>query len=90
MENSDDRTREILDKYKKRIKEEFNETIDQNDQNSDSNKDDNIKTWEYKQFKSENLPTHFTLYEKACNFTETLIKLTPDKKYDKFLLGIIN
>jgi hypothetical protein len=76
MEETDEKTREILEKYKRRLKEEFNENIDQ----ANETVDENIKTWEYKQFKSEMLPTHFTLYEKACNISEKILKISPDKK----------
>jgi hypothetical protein len=79
MEDSDEKTREILEKYKRRIKEEFNETIEQNNFNSDNKADESTKTWEYKQFKNEMLPTHFTLYEKACNLSEKILKIKPDK-----------
>lgn len=35
---------------------------------------------EYKQFKQDYLPTHMTLYERACNFAEKIFPIKPDDK----------
>ena len=39
-----------------------------------------IRTREYTEFKQEYLPKHMSFYEKACNKSEQLFKITPDKK----------
>ncbi len=39
-----------------------------------------IRTREYNEFKQEYLPKHMSWYEKACNQSEKLFKITPDKK----------
>jgi len=66
--------RELTSKYKQRLSSEFNiaETPTQNVRH--------IFSREYKQFKEEYLPKRMDLYEKACNFSEKLLKMNPDKK----------
>jgi hypothetical protein len=39
-----------------------------------------ISSREYKQFKESYMPKHLSWYEKACNFSEKLLKIAPDKK----------
>ncbi len=39
-----------------------------------------IRTREYADFKKEYLPKHMSFYEKACNQTEKIFKIQPDKK----------
>jgi len=39
-----------------------------------------IRTIEYKEFKAQYMPRHMTWYEKACQFSEKIVKITPDKK----------
>ncbi|MBT3720166.1 hypothetical protein HN789_03515 [archaeon] len=48
------------------------------------NETQSVKTSEFTQFKDELIPTHFSLYEKACNFTGNLlaIKTDPKKRID--------
>jgi len=35
---------------------------------------------EYQQFKEEILPLHYSMYEKACNFFDKYVKISPDDK----------
>ncbi len=44
-----------------------------------------ISSREYTQFKEAYVPKPTTLYEKACNFSEKLVKIKPDKKKEKEL-----
>jgi len=39
-----------------------------------------ITSKDYESFKSEYLPKHLSFYEKACNFSESIFKIKPDKK----------
>jgi len=62
----------LLGKYKAKLKEQLEvspETI-------------TTPTWsrEYKQFKKEYIPKRLGFYEKACNFSEKLLKVAPGKK----------
>jgi len=70
----------IMQKYKKEISTELGERaqISQSPERQGA-----VRSREYSQFKSEYLPAHLSWYEKACNFTEALVKLTPDKKTEE-------
>ena len=39
-----------------------------------------ITTRDYDSFKSEYLPKHLSLYEKACNFSQKILGIKADKK----------
>lgn len=61
---------ELLEKYKTRLKGEFG---------SSSPASAKISTKEYSDFKKGLYPAHYSLYEKACNFADNLLKLSVDK-----------
>mgnify|MGYP003963092115 FL=1 len=63
---------QLLEKYKAKVKKEFGEGA--------SKPATQFTTKEYSEFKRELYPTRYSLYEKACNFSEKLLKLTADKK----------
>lgn len=44
-----------------------------------------VMSREYAQFKSEYMPAHLTIYEKACNIIEKFVKLTPSQKKKEIL-----
>ncbi len=73
--------KDLLVKYKERIEKELGGKV--------TKKEEKIATREYKQFKSEFMPTHFSLYEKLCNLSEQIIKIQPDKKKEKLLKDAI-
>ncbi len=64
-----DEYQELLAKYKAKIKEEFGE---------EAVNTPKISTQEYTQFKKELYPLHYSLYEKACNTSEKILKLQED------------
>jgi len=64
-----DEYQQLLEKYKSRIKEEFGEA---------PLREPKISTREYTEFKRELYPAHYSFYEKACNFSENLLKIKPD------------
>src|SRR3990167_7637957 len=66
-----DEYQQLLEKYKSRIKEEFGEA---------PLREPKISTREYTEFKRELYPAHYSFYEKACNFSENLLKIKPDPK----------
>ena len=39
-----------------------------------------VSSRQYKEFKSEYMPKHLSLYEKACRFAGNLLKVSPGKK----------
>jgi hypothetical protein len=41
---------------------------------------DSVKSEEYTQFREEFIPSHFSLYEKACNFSAKIISIKADPK----------
>jgi len=49
-----------------------------------------IRSRAYSEFKQEYLPKHMSLYEKACNQSEKMFKITPDPKKAKALQESIN
>lgn len=58
-------------KYKKKLFTEFG---------TDVQEIQPIKTSDYETFKRNFLPKNFSAYEKACNFSEKIIPIKPDKK----------
>jgi len=62
----------LLEKYKSKIKEEFGETTAKGPLK--------VSSKEYTEFKRELYPASYSSYEKACNFSEKLLKLTVDPK----------
>ena len=62
----------LLQKYKAKVKEEFGEEA--------AKAPPKVSSKEYSEFKEELYPTHYSLYEKACNFAEKTLKLEADKK----------
>lgn len=70
--------KELISKYKERLKAGLiapSEMIETKP----------ITTREYKEFKEEYLPTHMSIYEKLCNFSEKVLRLKPDEKRAKVL-----
>jgi Flp pilus assembly protein TadB len=59
---------ELLAKYKQKVQAEFGEAATQ--------QNPRVSSREYTDFKSELYPNHYSLYEKACNFSANLLKLS--------------
>ncbi|MBW3003083.1 hypothetical protein KY337_00845, partial [Candidatus Woesearchaeota archaeon] len=75
----------IARKYKDRIKTQF--SLPQAEVLQDIKP---VYSREYKQFKQDYLPTHLTLYERMCNFSEKILKMAPDEKKNAELQKYIN
>lgn len=67
----DEEYQNLLRKYKNKISKEFGEKAVQPTK---------ITSREYTEFKRELFPTHYSLYEKACNFSDNLLKMKADPK----------
>jgi hypothetical protein len=69
---------DIIQKYKKRLSEELGE----NKQGSANFEltSSKVTSREYEEFKQDILPPHFGWYEKACNWSEKIVKIKPDAK----------
>jgi hypothetical protein len=67
--------KDLVEKYKKKLEQEIGPTVNQ----PEDKEKERVVTREYIEFKKEYLPGHLTLYEKLCNLSEKLIKITPDK-----------
>ncbi|MFW6013786.1 MAG: hypothetical protein ACOCZQ_00215 [Nanoarchaeota archaeon] len=80
MDKVDEETRKILEKYKKKLAESFDEEL-KDDSGQFTEK--TITSREYKQFKESLKSPHFNFYEKACNICEGILKISPDKKSEK-------
>jgi Flp pilus assembly protein TadB len=63
---------QLLQKYKAKVQKEFGEGA--------VKVPSQVSSKEYSQFKEELYPTHYSLYEKVCNFAEKNLKLEADKK----------
>ena len=61
---------DLLDKYKRKIESEIG---------GEPKPNIGIVSREYSQFKKDMLPAQFGFYEKACNFSESLMKIAPKK-----------
>ena len=66
-----DEYQDLVQKYKERVRKEFGEPAKQQVK---------VTSREYSEFKRELYPTRYTLYEKACNASERLLKIKADKK----------
>lgn len=64
-----DEYEQLLEKYKQKVKEEFGEKATASPK---------ITSREYTEFKRELYPAHYSWYERACNFSEQILKLKPD------------
>jgi hypothetical protein len=64
---------ELLNKYKKRLGKELN-------LRPEAQIGQPVFSREYQQFKKEYLAKRLSWYEKACNLSEKILRLTPDKK----------
>jgi len=49
-----------------------------------------VKTDEFLTFRKEMLPTHFTFYEKICNFSAKILNITPDHKKEAELQNALD
>ena len=65
---------EIRAKLENKIKKDFNEDDDESLELKP------ITSREYDEFRESFMPSNLSLYEKACNFSEKVFKLTPDSK----------
>jgi len=82
MAKSPEELKDLSEKYKERIENELGGKIEK--------KEDITASKEYKEFKEEFMPSHLSLYEKMCNYSEQWVKITPDKKKEGLLQESIN
>lgn len=75
--NSPETYKEFEKKYKDRIKKEFEEYKKQSGVS--------IQSRQYQEFKKEWMPKKLTLYEKACNISENIFKISTDEKESKIM-----
>ncbi|PIN86584.1 hypothetical protein COV19_03635 [Candidatus Woesearchaeota archaeon CG10_big_fil_rev_8_21_14_0_10_44_13] len=64
---------DIMLKYKQKLDKEFKVSL------SEGSDIKQVTTKEYLEFKEEYMPGHMSFYEKACNFSEKVLKVQPDK-----------
>ncbi len=72
---------EILEKYKDKLKKELEGSSTKLGENPSTP----VTSREYHQFREEVMPRHMSFYEKMCNLTESIIKISPDKKREEEL-----
>src|SRR3989339_690161 len=71
MPPSKEELNELLKKYKSRLEKHFAASTEPGEP---------LKSFEYQEFRKENLPKHLTIYEKLCNISEHVLNLKPDAK----------
>jgi len=71
MPPSKEELNELLKKYKSRLEKELPASTEPGEP---------LKSFEYQEFRKENLPKHLTIYEKLCNISEHVLNLKPDAK----------
>ena len=69
--------RELLKKYEKRMNKEM--------VSPQISEPEDIISREYQQFKKENYPKQLSAYEKLCNISEKILKVSPDKKQEPLI-----
>src|SRR3989338_10080716 len=69
MVTNEEKYNELLKKFKEEVSKELH---------GDAPKP--AASREYHEFKKAMMPPHMTLYEKACNYSESLIKMKPGEK----------
>ncbi len=75
MEKTDSKNLKSFEsKYREKIKEEFD------NYKGKESPESSIQSRQYQEFKKQWMPKNFTLYEKACSFSENLLKIEPDPR----------
>ncbi|MBU0535722.1 MAG: hypothetical protein KKE20_02060 [Nanoarchaeota archaeon] len=64
---------DMMHRYKEQLGKEFRGTL-----TSDTNTA-SVRSLDYLEFKKEFMPKRLTIYEKLCNISEKLLKISPDK-----------
>lgn len=76
---NEDAYKKLMEKYKQKLNANFG--VSEN--KLDISPKEKINSLEYESFKNEYIPTHMSLYEKACNLSEKILKIKPDEKKEK-------
>ncbi|MFP4117523.1 MAG: hypothetical protein ACLFTR_01230 [Candidatus Woesearchaeota archaeon] len=78
----DKKERELAKEVEQRLKKELGSVSDNlgNAVGDDTDFGSDLSSEEYDQFKQENLPKKYSLYEKFCKFSEGFMKPSPDKE----------
>ncbi len=80
-----DEKREILKSFENKLKSRLDK--DTLNKLFSGDFDDDLKTVDYEQFRSETLAKNWGFFEKACNFAERMFPLAPDKKTKERIEG---
>ncbi len=70
----EDEIKDVMKKYRERINKEMGRPL------TESTEVKSVSSKDYSEFKQEYMPKKLTIYEKLCNMSERLLKITPDKK----------
>ena len=84
---ADDKDREMMARYKRRLDNAFDEKNAEEQYTSAVKQTSSI---EYNQFVRENQPEVFSIYEKACEKAAGLLHIKPGEKRTKVLLKAID
>nr|MCK4929853.1 hypothetical protein [Nanoarchaeota archaeon] len=77
MAGEKDTLEELRTKYEKRLRKSFRE---EGVEGASSEEAKPLTSREYAEFKKENMPHQLNFYEKLCNWSEKVLRITPDKK----------
>ena len=74
---------DIRKKYESRMRSDFGEQSGSSQKSGKSTQEAEegraFVSSDYSNFKRESLPTHMSIYEKLCNFSESIVRIDPDK-----------
>ena len=71
--NQGESIEDVYSQYRDKIRQQL-------DPNAEIQTRDGIISKEYVEFKTQYMPVQLSIYEKACNLAEKLVKIAPDKK----------
>ncbi len=76
----EDKLKNLAEIYRFNLEKELGHKVPENK---------NVVSREYTEFKRFFMPKHLTIYEKLCNWSEKLLQIKPDKKYEQKLAEAI-
>ncbi len=71
-EFTNEEIKDLYEKYREKLNQQFDIQLEKTPKV--------VFSREYQQFKKENLPAHFTVYEQLCNISEKILKINPGQK----------
>lgn len=80
MSEKDEFLEKFEEKLKKKLKKKTFNSLKSNLNKTFIEEDEELNSSDYEKFRTENLPTSISTYERICNFSEKIFPMKPDKK----------